>query len=109
MLLGCYKLWEWSWETDRHNERNKSFAELLKQQTDQRKAAQQEVRELKTKLREANTNSRYSAADLEAKKLAEQLDTNFEMGLVDAEAKMRLERDGPNSLTPPKKTPEWLK
>merc|ERR1719370_2823375 len=41
--------------------------------------------------------------------LAEQLDTNFEMGLVDAEAKMRLERDGPNSLTPPKKTPEWLK
>ena len=42
-------------------------------------------------------------------KLAEQLDTNFEMGLVDAEAKMRLERDGPNSLTPPKKTPEWLK
>ena len=42
-------------------------------------------------------------------KLAEQLDTNFETGLVEAEAKMRLERDGPNSLTPPKKTPEWLK
>ena len=42
-------------------------------------------------------------------KLAEQLDTNMETGLVEAEAKMRLERDGPNSLTPPKKTPEWLK
>ena len=42
-------------------------------------------------------------------KLAEQLDTNLETGLVEAEAKMRLERDGPNSLTPPKKTPEWLK
>ena len=42
-------------------------------------------------------------------KLAEQLDTNFETGLVEAEAKMRLERDGPNALTPPKKTPEWLK
>ena len=42
-------------------------------------------------------------------KLAEQLNTNLETGLVEAEAKMRLERDGPNSLTPPKKTPEWLK
>ena len=38
----------------------------------------QEVRELKTKLREANTNSRYSAADLEAKKLAEQLEAERE-------------------------------
>ena len=42
-------------------------------------------------------------------KLAEQLNTNLETGLVEAEAKMRLQRDGPNSLTPPKKTPEWLK
>ena len=41
--------------------------------------------------------------------LAKQLDTNLESGLSEAEAKMRLERDGPNSLTPPKKTPMWLK
>ena len=41
--------------------------------------------------------------------LAKQLDTNLESGLSEAEAKMRLERDGPNSLTPPKKTPTWLK
>ena len=41
--------------------------------------------------------------------LAEQLDTNLKTGLVESEAKMRLERDGPNSLTPPQKTPEWLK
>ena len=41
--------------------------------------------------------------------LAKQLDTNLESGLSEAEAKMRLERDGPNSLTPPKKRPTWLK
>ena len=41
--------------------------------------------------------------------LAEQLDTNPKTGLVESVAKLRLERDGPNALTPPQKTPEWLK
>ena len=35
--------------------------------------------------------------------------TDFKLGLTDAEAKARLERDGPNALTPPPKTPEWIK
>lgn len=30
-------------------------------------------------------------------------------GLTHAKAKEILERDGPNSLTPPKQTPEWVK
>ena len=30
-------------------------------------------------------------------------------GLSSAEARRRYERDGPNALTPPKKTPEWIK
>lgn len=30
-------------------------------------------------------------------------------GLSTAEARRRYERDGPNALTPPKKTPEWIK
>ena len=42
-------------------------------------------------------------------KLAEQLDTNVKMGLVESEAKLRLERDGLNLLSSPGKTPEWLK
>ena len=42
-------------------------------------------------------------------KLSEQLDTNVKMGLVESEAKLRLERDGPNLLSSPGKTPEWLK
>ena len=40
---------------------------------------------------------------------AEPLDTNLETGLVEGKAKMRLERNAPNLLTPPKKTPKWLK
>ena len=42
-------------------------------------------------------------------KLAEQLDTNLETGLVESKAKLRLERDGPNALTLPQKTLEWLR
>ena len=32
-----------------------------------------------------------------------------EVGLTTAVAKAVLERDGPNALTPPKQTPEWIK
>ncbi|XP_033096761.1 sodium/potassium-transporting ATPase subunit alpha-3-like isoform X1 [Anneissia japonica] len=41
--------------------------------------------------------------------LFERLTTNPETGLTKARAKEILERDGPNSLTPPPKTPEWIK
>lgn len=37
------------------------------------------------------------------------LSTNSETGLSPAKAKEFLERDGPNALTPPKQTPEWIK
>jgi len=37
------------------------------------------------------------------------LKTNPDTGLTFSQAKAVLERDGPNSLTPPKKTPEWIK
>lgn len=37
------------------------------------------------------------------------LQTNSETGLTAAKAKEFLERDGPNALTPPKQTPEWVK
>ncbi|XP_077985595.1 sodium/potassium-transporting ATPase subunit alpha-3-like isoform X1 [Glandiceps talaboti] len=35
--------------------------------------------------------------------------TNPNTGLTTAQAKEKLARDGPNALTPPKKTPEWIK
>ena len=41
--------------------------------------------------------------------LCQRLGTNLETGLTEAQAKANLERDGPNSLTPPPTTPEWVK
>ncbi|PIK40443.1 putative sodium/potassium ATPase alpha subunit isoform X2 [Apostichopus japonicus] len=37
------------------------------------------------------------------------LETNFEQGLTKAKAAEILERDGPNALSPPPTTPEWIK
>ncbi|VEL35100.1 unnamed protein product, partial [Protopolystoma xenopodis] len=37
------------------------------------------------------------------------LGTDPNSGLSAEQAKIRLERDGPNALTPPKTTPEWVK
>ena len=41
--------------------------------------------------------------------LAMKLETDFNNGLTAEAAKSRLERDGPNALTPPKRTPWWVK
>ncbi|XP_042856072.1 sodium/potassium-transporting ATPase subunit alpha-like isoform X3 [Penaeus japonicus] len=41
--------------------------------------------------------------------LFQRLTVNPDTGLSQSEAKRRLERDGPNALTPPKQTPEWVK
>lgn len=41
--------------------------------------------------------------------LYQRFQTHPENGLSHAKAKENLERDGPNSLTPPKTTPEWVK
>jgi len=41
--------------------------------------------------------------------LFRRLHTNPDTGLTQARAKENYERDGPNALTPPKTTPEWVK
>jgi len=41
--------------------------------------------------------------------LCASLETNLESGLTDAIVKRNFARDGPNALTPPKQTPEWVK
>merc|ERR1712142_811326 len=45
----------------------------------------------------------------ELAELMGRLETNLETGLTAAIAARNLERDGPNALTPPKQTPEWVK
>ena len=41
--------------------------------------------------------------------LLERLSTNVETGLSPSFARKRLQEDGPNTLTPPPTTPEWIK
>ncbi|KAI0231032.1 Sodium/potassium-transporting ATPase subunit alpha [Lamellibrachia satsuma] len=41
--------------------------------------------------------------------LVRRLDTDLNNGLTNEKARVALERDGPNELTPPKTTPEWVK
>jgi len=41
--------------------------------------------------------------------LFQRFSTNPDTGLTHAKAKENLERDGPNALTPPRQTPEWVK
>ncbi|KAK7081040.1 Sodium potassium-transporting ATPase subunit, partial [Halocaridina rubra] len=41
--------------------------------------------------------------------LFQRLTVNPDTGLSQSEARRRIERDGPNALTPPKQTPEWVK
>lgn len=41
--------------------------------------------------------------------LCKRVGTDVATGLTTAEAKLRLERDGPNQLSPPKVTPWWIK
>jgi len=45
----------------------------------------------------------------ELSSLCRQLETDVNSGLTVAIAARNLERDGPNALTPPKQTPEWVK
>ena len=46
---------------------------------------------------------------MELKDLLKSLDTSLETGLTSSIAARNLDRDGPNALTPPKQTPEWVK
>lgn len=41
--------------------------------------------------------------------LCSKLQTDAELGLTPEKARENLARDGPNALTPPKKTSEWVK
>ena len=41
--------------------------------------------------------------------LCQRLGTNLVTGLTTSQAKANLDRDGPNALTPPPTTPEWVK
>jgi len=53
--------------------------------------------------------STFDEHKIELPELLSRLNTSLERGLSDAQVQICLERDGPNCLSPPKTTPEWVK
>ncbi|VDD83150.1 unnamed protein product [Mesocestoides corti] len=70
--------------------------------TESHKHAVEDLNELKQEL---VTDEHQISLD----ELCERLETNIETGLTSEQAKTRLDRDGPNALTPSKVTPEWVR
>jgi len=63
----------------------------------------------KTDLSDAKAAAEYEEHKMAPFEMARKLKTNLEKGLSESDAAERLETNGPNRLTPPKKTPEWVK
>ncbi|KAM7534854.1 hypothetical protein Aperf_G00000107226 [Anoplocephala perfoliata] len=80
----------------------KSRGDKYRDATDAKKDGKKDLNELKQEL--AMDEHQISLDELFAR-----LGTNPDTGLTSEQAKTRLERDGPNALTPPKTTPEWVK
>ncbi|KAH8856488.1 Sodium/potassium-transporting ATPase subunit alpha [Schistosoma japonicum] len=65
--------------------------------------------EQKTDLNELKQELDMDEHKIPLSELYARLHTDPNIGLKPDEAKIRLERDGPNALTPPKTTPQWVK
>merc|ERR1712212_513189 len=63
----------------------------------------------KTDVNELKQELEIDVHKITADELLKRFGTNLETGLTSAQAKANTERDGPNRLTPPPTTPEWVK
>ena len=63
----------------------------------------------KSKIKDLKKEVEIDEHKLSLDELAERFKTDLKNGLTQAQASELLEKNGPNSLTPPKKVPEWLK
>merc|ERR1712235_150410 len=63
----------------------------------------------KTDVNELKQELEIDVHKITADELLKRFGTNLENGLTAAQAKARLEENGPNALTPPPTTPEWVK
>merc|ERR1712055_188118 len=61
------------------------------------------------KLAELKKELEIDVHKISADELIKRFETNLENGLTAAQAKAKLEQYGPNALTPPPTTPEWVK
>jgi len=66
-------------------------------------------KEKKAELEELKQEMEMDWHQITMEELLSRLETNVETGLTKEEAAARLKRDGPNALTPPATTPEWVK
>lgn len=60
-------------------------------------------------LEELKKESAFDEHKITVEELVQRLNTDLNRGLSDAQIKIAMERDGPNCLSPPKTTPEWVK
>merc|ERR1712212_68944 len=63
----------------------------------------------KTDVNELKQELELDVHKVSIEELCTRFSTNLNTGLTEAKAKSNLERDGPNALTPPPTTPEWVK
>ncbi|XP_031562163.1 sodium/potassium-transporting ATPase subunit alpha-like isoform X2 [Actinia tenebrosa] len=75
----------------------------------QKKAKKKGKKEKKADLEELKQELEVDWHKITQEELLSRLETNLEKGLTEEEAERRLKRDGPNALTPPPTTPEWVK
>ncbi|CAG2100454.1 unnamed protein product [Medioppia subpectinata] len=80
--------------------------DIIRKQTSKETPEQKKAKELDALKKEVHTDAHSLPLDqLLARYGVQSVDT----GLTSAQAKEALARDGPNALTPPKQTPEWIK
>uniref|UniRef100_A0A914YQP8 Na(+)/K(+)-exchanging ATPase n=1 Tax=Panagrolaimus superbus TaxID=310955 RepID=A0A914YQP8_9BILA len=63
----------------------------------------------KTDIDELKKEVKMDEHQISIEELMKRYDTDINNGLTSAEAEKKLNRDGPNCLTPPKTTPKWIK
>jgi len=63
----------------------------------------------KPDLEELKKESAFDEHKIPVEELVQRLNTDLSRGLSDNQVKIAFDRDGPNCLSPPKTTPEWVK
>lgn len=85
-----------------YSETSARVSQALEDRKNKKKSEQEKMEDLKKELEMWEHK-------VSVDELSSRLKTDPIKGLSDAEAKLRLERDGPNQLSPPKVTPWWVK
>jgi len=74
-----------------------------------KEAASKKAKKEDINLNDLKQESNINEHQISVNELCSRLSTSIEKGLNNEQVKLVFERDGPNALTPPKTTPEWIK